>query len=63
MSPLPGLNTVTSLGLGIMGLGLVMRDGLAIVTGGAIALAWAACIISLYVVFGLEGLDALRSFL
>ncbi len=63
ISPLPGLNTVTSLGLGIMGLGLIMRDGLAILVGAAGALLWAGCIISLYIVFGLEGINALRSFL
>lgn len=62
ISPLPGLNTVTSLGLGIMGLGLVMRDGLAILFGAALALFWATCIITLYVVFGLEGINALRNF-
>lgn len=63
ISPLPGLNTVTSMGLSVMGLGLVMRDGLAILVGGTVALLWATCVISLYAIFGMEGLHALRSVL
>ena len=63
ISPLPGLNTVTSFGLSLIGLGLVMRDGLAIVLGATIALLWAGGVISLYVIFGLEGINALRNFI
>jgi hypothetical protein len=51
------------LGLSIIGLGLIMRDGLAIMVGTVLAVVWAACVISLYVFFGLEGIHALRSVL
>jgi hypothetical protein len=63
MSPFVGLNTVTSIGLSIMAVGLTARDGLAIVIGAALATLWALGIISLYIFFGMEGLNALRDIL
>lgn len=52
--PFPGFNTVPALGLCLMGLGDVTRDGLAVVVGAAIGLAW---IVGLSVIFAFVGVE------
>lgn len=61
--PAPGTNTITAMGLALMSLGLVMRDGLAIIIGGIFGLTWVVILTSLYIYFGKEGLHALQSLL
>jgi hypothetical protein len=62
MIPLPLTNTVTGAGLSLMALGVTMRDGLCVLAGMCIGLGWAVLIIGAYVFFGMEGLNAIRSF-
>ncbi len=57
--PLPLTNTVPSLGIALMALGVVMRDGLAVLAGAAIGLLW----IALLVLLGEAGLRLLLDML
>lgn len=61
MVPLPGTNTVPALGITLMAAGVIMRDGLCIIAGMMIGMAWVFLIATLYIVFGLEGWNALRA--
>lgn len=63
MVPLPGTNTVTGFGMGVMALGLIARDGLAVMAGAVIGTGWAALILTLYAFFGMEALNVLRNLL
>jgi len=38
-----------------------MRDGLCVLCGMALGLGWAVLIVSAYLFFGMEGLNAVRS--
>ena len=44
--PVPLTNTVPSFGITIMALGLMMRDGLAVLTGAAIGTAWVLMLVT-----------------
>lgn len=61
MVPLPGTNTVPAFGITLMAAGVIMRDGLCIIAGMVIGMAWVFLIATLYIVFGLEGWNALRA--
>lgn len=54
--PIPGTNSVPSLGIAVMAIGILMRDGLAVIAGMAIGLAW----ILLLLVIGVEGLQYVK---
>ncbi|MFP4314504.1 MAG: exopolysaccharide biosynthesis protein [Alphaproteobacteria bacterium] len=58
--PLPLTNTVPSLGIALMGIGVVMRDGLAVLGGAIIGLAWVAALCYFALIFGTEGLDMMK---
>ncbi len=51
--PLPMTNTVPSLGIACMSMGILMRDGLALLTGVAIGVGW----ITLLVILGEAGME------
>ncbi len=53
--PLPFTNTVPSLGIALMAIGLLMRDGLAVLAGAFIGTAW----VSLLVILGHTGMRLL----
>lgn len=63
MIPLPGTNTVPGMGIALMSIGIMMRDGLAIIVGAVLGMTWICLIAVLYFWFGTEGFNALRSIL
>lgn len=65
--PFPLTNTVPSLGIALMALGVIMRDGLAVLAGMAIGFLWVGLLTWAFVTYGYEGFviikDAIKSFL
>lgn len=61
--PLPLTNTVPSLGIALMAAGVLMRDGLAVIVGMFIGLAWVGALTYFSVMFGAEGLDMMKEFI
>ncbi|MAI62240.1 MAG: hypothetical protein CBB87_07175 [Micavibrio sp. TMED27] len=65
--PLPLTNTVPAMGIAIMAMGVIMRDGLAVMCGMTLGLVWVGIISAALLFFGLEGLvlvkDTIRSFI
>ncbi|HEY8189813.1 MAG TPA: exopolysaccharide biosynthesis protein [Micavibrio sp.] len=61
MVPLPGTNTVPGMGIVLMSIGIMMRDGLAIIAGAILGMTWIVFLVAAYSWFGMEGLNALRS--
>lgn len=58
--PLPLTNTIPSFGIALMAIGVLMRDGLAVLTGMTIGLAWVALLTGFLIFAGTEGLDILK---
>lgn len=58
--PLPLTNTVPSLGIACMAIGVIMRDGLAVLAGAFIGTLWVALLIGFVLFLGLEGIDVLK---
>lgn len=63
MMPLPGMNTVPAQSIVLMSVGTLMRDGVCILIGMVAGLAWVVMLSALYITFGLEGWNVLRSFI
>lgn len=61
--PFPFSNTVPSFGISIMALGVVMRDGLAVIFGAAVGLFWVFVLVALIIVFGTQGIEAGMEFI
>ena len=58
--PLPLTNTVPAMGIALMALGVVMRDGLAVIAGAVIGLGWVAMLSYVLIFIGSEGLDLVK---
>lgn len=58
--PLPLTNTVPSLGIALMAMGLITRDGLAILLGALIGTLWVALLILSLYFFGEQGIAILK---
>ncbi|MAF97841.1 MAG: hypothetical protein CMH26_04325 [Micavibrio sp.] len=58
--PLPLTNTVPAFGIALMGLGVIMRDGLSVLAGMIIGLCWVAMISYVLLFIGAEGLDMVK---
>lgn len=58
--PLPLTNTVPSMGIALMALGVVMRDGLAVIGGMLIGLCWIALLVLILIFIGVEGFDLIN---
>ena len=58
--PLPMTNTVPAFGIATMALGVIMRDGLAVIVGAVVGLAWVAMLLYVSIFLGLEGLDLIK---
>lgn len=58
--PLPLTNTVPSMGIAIMALGTMTKDGLAIIAGMLIGVGWIALLTYTVIVLGVEGIDILK---
>lgn len=61
--PLPLTNTVPALGVALIGIGMMMRDGLAIIAGTFIGMAWIALLIWAIIFLGPEGFNLIKDFL
>ena len=53
--PLPLTNTVPSMGLALIGIGLMMRDGLAIIGGVLVGTIWVLLLFGVIIFVGIEG--------
>lgn len=58
--PLPLTNTVPSLGIALMAIGVIMRDGLAVLAGALIGMLWVSILAGALIFFGMEGIDILK---
>lgn len=61
--PIPLSNTVPSFAIALMAIGVLMRDGLAVMVGAVIGLVWVTVLYSLLIYFGLEGVEILKEFI
>ena len=61
--PLPLTNTVPAFGIALMAIGILMRDGLAVIGGLIIGIAWIIALTSFVVIFGSEGFDMMKDFI
>lgn len=58
--PLPLTNTVPAIGIALMAVGAIMRDGLAVVVGALIGSAWVCMIFFVVIFLGIEGIDLVK---
>ena len=61
--PLPLTNTVPAFGIALMSIGVLMRDGLAVIGGLIIGLAWVIALVSFVIIFGEQGFDLMKNFI
>ncbi|NQZ14638.1 MAG: exopolysaccharide biosynthesis protein [Alphaproteobacteria bacterium] len=61
--PLPLTNTVPAFGIALMSVGVLMRDGLAVIAGALIGLAWVTLLTVFMIYFGTEGIDMIKEFI
>jgi hypothetical protein len=61
--PLPLTNTIPSFGIAVMALGVISRDGLAVIAGMAIGVAWVLLLVGATLYFGAEAVDIIKSFI
>ncbi len=58
--PLPLTNTVPAFGIAMMAMGVIMRDGLAVIIGALIGTLWVAMVFGVLAFVGLEGIDLIK---
>ncbi|MGH1399360.1 MAG: exopolysaccharide biosynthesis protein [Alphaproteobacteria bacterium] len=58
--PLPLTNTVPAFGIALMAIGVIMRDGLAVIAGALIGTAWVAMVAFVLIFIGIEGIDLIK---
>ncbi|MDM7985306.1 MAG: exopolysaccharide biosynthesis protein [Maricaulis sp.] len=61
--PLPATNTTPGIALAIAALGLLTRDGLLVLGGLLLGLAWIALLMTLFLFFGDAAIDVLKDFI
>lgn len=61
--PIPLTNTIPSMGIALMAMGILMRDGLAVILGALIGLAWVLLLVIATVYFGAESVDIIKNFI
>ncbi len=61
MLPIPLTNTVPGVGIVLMSVGVMMRDGLSVVAGAIIGLGWIAMTVVVVTFFGTEAVTMLRN--
>lgn len=59
--PLPLTNTVPAMGIALMALGVLMRDGLAVIAGMLVGLLWVSLLLLVVTVLGVEGVEAIKT--
>ena len=58
--PLPLTNTIPALGVALIGIGMMMRDGLAIIAGTFIGMAWITLLVWAIIFLGPEGFEFIK---
>ena len=61
--PLPLTNTVPSFGIAMMAIGILMRDGLAVIAGALIGMAWVILLVGFVILYGPDGFDMVKEFI
>ncbi len=61
--PLPLTNTVPSLGIALMAIGVIMRDGFAVISGAIIGILWVTALSFIIIFLGTEGIDVAKEFI
>lgn len=61
--PIPLTNTVPSLGICLMAIGVLMRDGLAILAGMIVGIGWVVMLGVAFALFGMEGFDLVKEWI
>jgi hypothetical protein len=61
--PLPLTNSTPGIALVIASLGLLTRDGLLVLAGLILGIAWIALLVTLFLVFGTAAVDVLKDFI
>ncbi len=61
--PLPMTNTVPSLGIALMAIGVIMRDGFAVISGAVIGVLWVFALGMILIFLGTEGIDIAKEFI
>ena len=61
--PLPLTNTVPSFGIALMAIGVLARDGLAVMAGALVGALWVVMLAYVFCVFGPEGAEHVKSFI
>lgn len=61
--PLPLTNTVPAMGIAGMALGVLMRDGLAVIVGMLLGLCWVGMLVLVVATLGVDGIDAIKAFI
>lgn len=59
--PLPLTNTVPSLGIAAMAIGVLSRDGFAVLIGAIIGLCWVALLLVAFIIFGEQAADIIKA--
>ncbi|MCK5284394.1 MAG: exopolysaccharide biosynthesis protein [Alphaproteobacteria bacterium] len=55
--PIPLTNTIPSLGIALMAIGVIMRDGLAVIVGALTGTLWVVMLAYIIIFLGTEGID------
>lgn len=58
--PIPLTNTIPSFGIALMSIGIIMRDGLAVLAGALIGVIWVFALYTILLFVGLEGIDIIK---
>lgn len=61
--PFPLTNTVPSLGIAVMAIGVISRDGLAVLAGALIGLSWVLLLGVAVLLLGAEAIDIIKDFI
>ncbi len=61
--PLPLTNTIPSFGIALMAIGIIMRDGLAVIVGTLIGTAWVCLLAFILIYLGTEGIDLTKEYI
>ena len=61
--PLPLTNTVPAFGIALMSIGVLTRDGLAVLAGAFIGILWVIALVSFVVIFGSMGFEMMKDFI
>lgn len=61
--PIPLSNTIPSFGIALMAIGVLMRDGIAVIIGMIVGLLWVIILSWALIYFGNEGIDILKEWI